>query len=229
MKTKTLHLLLALLAMTSASARTINWGNSPDDTLLTSTGAALDDSFTFEVGSFGSFLPDQSNLSQWAANWKVFDRATAVDGTWNSGASWFSSSADVLAAPFPLTDGISSKAPPLPTFTFASGEQGYIWVYNTQNLTPGVSEWALVTNDQLANAWAFPSPSDHGTTPLEWRLINSSTVIFGGLNDVQGPGEYTPPGVNYELQTHVIPEPSGALMIALVGVLLRLRRKGRTA
>lgn len=223
-------LLLGLLALAlPASARTINWGNTVDDLTLTSSTSLLDNSYTFELGSFGSFIPDQSNIEQWAANWKVFDQATFGNGKWDASSGFFSSTADLL------TNGTSSASPPLPSFTFGLNEQAYIWVFNTQTLAVGTTEWALITNDSTdgltTDDWKFPAPSDHSLTPFDWRLPDVSHVIWGGANNVQGPGDYTPPTGGFDLQTHtmtVVPEPSGALLIAITGMLIQLRRRSRS-
>lgn len=223
----TLTLLLVTLATATTQARTINWGSSVGDTLLDSSGSALSDLYTFELGSFGGFVPDQSNIELWSDNWKPFDQATAPL-KFSSADGFFSSSADLLSG------GTSSASPPLPSFTFSQGEQAFIWAFNTKTLAVGITEWALITNDSgdglSTDDWTFPSPADHSATPLEWRLPVASHVIFGGLNGVEGPGVYTPPGTNFELQTHtisVVPEPSGALLIALAGLVVRLRSRTR--
>ena len=216
--------LLVLLGLASkATARTIEWGNAAGDTVVNSAGVPLDDTFIFELGSFGAFLPTSANLDQWAANWKVFDRALApaIDG-WNSVDGFFSSAATVNAG------GVSSESPPLPAFTFAENEQAYGWVYNGLTID-ALTEWALFTNNSLdGNAlddWLFPAPGGKTDMPLEWRLSQANAVPFGGINDVEGPGGYTvDPGV-FDLQTHTVPEPSGFLLAAAAGLLALLRRR----
>ena len=135
MKLHRIFLVLALIVVSTPllAAHTINWGNSVGSSLYSSTGSALDDSYTFELGSFGSFVPTEFNMTEWLSNWKVFDRAAAPAGSgWNSGAGYFTSSSTLLG------NGTSSEAVTwsLPGYTFGAGEQGYIWVYNTQTLTP---------------------------------------------------------------------------------------------
>ncbi len=217
-------LLFALLlgGILPLQARTIEWGNAVGDTVVTSTGIALDDSFIFELGSFGSFMPSESNLELWAANWKVFDRAVApaLEG-WNSAAGFFSSAATMNAG------GVSSESPPLPSFTFTPGEQAYIWVYNGLTID-ALTEWALVTNNALdgnaADDWLFPAPGGKEDLPLEWRISGATRVPFGGLNDVEGPGDYSVTPPSFDLQTHAVPEPASALLLGIAG-LLSLRRR----
>lgn len=218
-------LLLALLPA-ALPARTIEWGNSVGDTLLDSNGNALDDSYIFELGSFGAFVPTESNMDQWASNWKVFDQALApaAEG-WNSAFSYFSSAATIQAG------GASSE---FPTFTFQPDEQAYIWIYNGLTMAPG-TEWGLFANDSLdgsaADDWLFTAPGDKTELPLEWRLFDARTIVFGGLDGTQGPGDYTADPPAFALQTHTvpIPEPSGALLLSLTGtIFVAVYRRRRT-
>ena len=227
MKTKLLTIAFALFAMSSSmlTARTIDWGGSVNGLLYTSNGIALDASFTFELGTFGdTFVPTQFNMDLWAANWKVFDRAVApaLNG-WDPATQFFSGTATLQ------TNGTSSESPPLPAFTFAQGEQAYIWVYNGLTID-ALTEWALVTNNSLdGNAlddWTMPAHSDHTLQPLDWRLSNATGVPFGGLNDVEGPGQYTVTPPAFDLQTHVVPEPASALLVGIAGLFAMRRRRG---
>jgi len=217
---KTFSLLLGLLLVVSvpapAVARTIDWGNAVGDSLVSSTGAALDNGFTFELGSFGTFIPTQFNLEDWAANWKVFDRAQTPND-WNSALGFFNSTATLEEG------GVSSEAPPLSPFIFEEDEQAYIWVYNTQTMAFGYTEWALLTD---ADGWTFPAPGGKTDLPLEWRVSTADTLIYGGLQGVQGPGGYTADPLGYEIQTHsVVPEPSGLMLVFAAGALRVLRRR----
>ncbi len=216
-----------LVAVPHADARTIAWGNSAGDTVIYSDGTPVDDQVIFELGSFGSFTPDSSNMEFWSSNWKVFDRAQAPDSSgWNSADSVFSSVATLNS------DGTSSAAPPLSPYVFAGGEQAYIWAYKTSQTLSFADEWALITNDAAdgipGNDWLFPAPSDQTSLPLDWRVSDASTVIFGGVNSVQGPGDYTSaPGV-FDLQLHsTIPEPGSSFLIAIAGFSVLLRRRKR--
>jgi hypothetical protein len=220
-------LALALLVMTSQTlpARTIDWGSAVGDSLVTSTGLALDSTFTFELGTFGSFVPSEFNLDLWLANWKVFDRATAPAANgWDPALGFVSGSATLL------TNGTSSDSPPLPAFTFAQGEQAYIWVYNGFTID-ALTEWALVTNNgsdgNALDDWTMPAHADQTALPLDWRLSNATQVPFGGLNDVEGPGDYSVIPPAFELQTHTVPEPGSALLIAISGLLFQVRRRLR--
>lgn len=215
---------LALLCLGQAAApgRTIEWGNAAGDTLSTSSGTPLDDTFIFELGTFGSFVPTAANMSLWAANWKVFDRAVAPDtGGWNSLLGFFNSTANLLS------DGTSSASPPLPPYTFLQNEQAYIWVYNGLTID-ALTEWALITNNALdgnsADDWLMPDAGDQTTLPLEWRLSNASAVLYGGLNNVEGAGGFSVIPPDFALQTHTVPEPSTMLLTLLAGMGALLRR-----
>ncbi|MFN0077632.1 MAG: PEP-CTERM sorting domain-containing protein [Prosthecobacter sp.] len=227
MKLLYLILTLSLTASSLVSARTINWGSAVSSSLYDSTGAALDDSYSFELGTFGSFVPTEFNMTDWLTNWKAFDRATAPAANgWNSGVGYFTSSATLL------TDGTSSEVGTwsLPSHLFAANEQGFIWAYNTQTLAPFTTEWALFTNGFDGNAaddWLFPSTSDQTGLPLDWRLTEATFTPFGAINDTQGPGDYSVNPGTLDLQTHItpIPEPGSALLVALTGGLTLLRRR----
>lgn len=218
-----LGILVCGFGVTPVHSRTIDWGSSVFSTLVDSGGSALDNSYIFELGSFGSFTPTGDNLDLWVANWKVFDRAEAPAANgWNSTFSYFSSSATLLSG------GISDQSPPLPAYSFAPNEQAYIFIYNTLTFDY-VSEWALITNNGLdgssANDWLFPIPGDKTDMPVEWRVSGASTVIYGGVHSDQGPGNYTVDPASFDIQTHVVPEPAGALLVGLTGMLSLFRRR----
>ncbi|HEY1083565.1 MAG TPA: PEP-CTERM sorting domain-containing protein [Prosthecobacter sp.] len=195
----------------SGDGRTIDWGNAVMDVLVDSHGNALDSTYTIELGTFGSFTPTGLNQGDWMANWKVFDRAIA--GTdWIPSMRYFNSSASVMPG------GVSSEAPPLPSFTFAQGEQAYMFVYNSLAFDY-VSEWALITNSSLdgtlVDDWLMPAPGSKEDSTIEWRVSNASVVIHGGLNDEQSYGVYTVDPGTFALQTHVVPEPAGMVLVML--------------
>ena len=214
----------SLLFAGAAQARTIVWGTDVDSLLIDSSGALLDSSYTFELGSFGSFIPTSTNMDEWLTNWKVFDRATApgVNG-YNPDAGYVASSA-VLEAD-QTTDNLS-----LPQdVTFEQGEQAYIFAYQGLDLN-SVIEWALVTNDSSdgdsADDWIFPISDTRSPDTLDWKINGASAAVFGGENGTQGPGDYTGTQTGFVLQTATaVPEPGSALFILLSGLLMNFRRK----
>ena len=79
----------------------------------------------------------------------------------------------------------------------------------------------------------FPAPSGHIVANLDWRIEDASTVIFGGLNDGQGPGTYSVTPGSFARQPPAdptaVPEPGSLLLISAVGSIFALRRKRRSA
>ena len=218
------HLLLAatlLLAAPSSNAAGVGWSNPLGDTaLLDSYGAPFDNAFVFEFGTFSSgFTPTAGNTNLWASNWKLLDRAIAppdsitgegfnVDFQYVTSAWDFNTNGTV--------QGLSGSA------TFAANEQAYLWVYCTNG------EWALVTDSSVGTTgddiWRLPDPTDTSPTgTFTWGLETADTAIVGSLN-----GTFNT--VDYRLQTAqvaVVPEPSGALMVLLVGCVARVVRTRR--
>jgi hypothetical protein len=223
--------LVMSFAPAAATAQTIYWGSAANDFLFDSTGAPLDDSYTFELGTFGVFLPDDTNLDQWQTHWKVLDRAVAPAASgWNAADGFFSGTVTLQA------DGSSSRGPDLGTsFTFNPGEQAYIWVFNSPAMATG-TEWSLVTNDSsdglAADDWLIPALPDpcgcsSGADSLEWRLSTASQPDFGGLNEEYGPGNVSSTPPTYSLQTATLPEPAGILLLLTAASLLHLPRSRR--
>jgi hypothetical protein len=220
----------SLFSSAPVSAHTVFWGSAVNDLLFDSKGNQLDDSFTFEIGTFGSaFTPDDGNKDLWLANWKILDRVTApASSGWDSTQGFFSSSFTLLP------DGTSSRSVDVGSnFVFAEGEQAFIWVFNTQALEID-TEWALVTNGSSDGSstdnWTIPPLPDicgcsSGAESLEWRLSTASQPDFGGVNNVDGPGNVTDIPPSYSLQTATLPEPGSSLLILTAGLLYRLNRR----
>jgi len=213
----------------TARGSTVFWGSSFNDLLFTSTGQALDESFIFEVGTFTSgFLPTIHNSDQWDANWKVLDRAVHPDSEgWNVAEQFFVGTVEHQP------DGTSDSLAANPADVFLMGETVYLWVYNSKAIVPG-SEWALVTDSDLlgnlANAWRIPDPGDPVGTSYDWQLLDADTAILGGVNGIQGAGEFSVNPGTFSLQTHVVPEPGSSLMVLLslaLGVQGRRHRPQR--
>lgn len=206
-------------------AASISWGNVAFDTLVDSNGIALDSSYTFEIGAFiNGFVPTASNVNDWAANWTIFDAATLNTNELFPGsgpANFFTSSATHQ------TNSQSSSTFTTPGSTFAQNTQAFLWVYDSKAVS-FTSEWALVTDlagPNVGDTWRFPSPSND-TGFLTWSLSDADSAVFGKLQSgaVTGGGDFTVTPATFSLQTHQVPEPGGALLIASAGLLFMLRR-----
>lgn len=223
-----LALVLALVWLCgSATASTVFWGSAFNDNLFDSTGQPLDTTYSFEIGSFGAFVPTYQNVDQWAANWKVFDRAFDPDANgWNAVEQFFVGTVDHNIA------GGSDSPDANPGDFFAQGEIAYLWAYNSKSIVPG-SEWALVTDGvatgDSGDDWIFPDPSNT-LGSFNWQLSDANSAIIGGANGVQGPGSYSATPGLFSLQTAVVPEPGSALLLlaaAATHVIRRVRRLSR--
>lgn len=218
---------LSLWLNASANASTVFWGSNFNDNLFDSTGAPLDTTYSFEIGSFGSFTPTYQNVDQWVANWKVFDRAFDPDANgWNAVDQFFVATVDHTLS------GGSSSLDANPSDVFTQGETAYLWVYNSKTILP-TSEWALVTDGistgDTGDDWIFPDPANV-LGSFNWNLSDANSAIVGGANGVQGAGTFsTTPGV-FSLQTAVVPEPGSALLLlaaAATHFIRRVRRLSR--
>lgn len=223
--------LLALVALALFSlpvggrASTIFWANNFPDLLFDSAGNALDASYTFELGSFGAFVPTVDNINQWVNNWTVFERAYEGNGGFDVANQNFSRTVDHT-----ITGGSSStEADPLSVF--AQGEVAYVWIFNIKERQAN-TEWALVTDGDNGGDvdadWLFPDPADI-LTGYAWSLADADELIFGGLNNTQGAGGFTANPGNFTIQTATVPvpEPSSGLLMFLSASIWVIRRKAR--
>jgi hypothetical protein len=211
-------LLLSILIVSGQSVSdgaTISWNSNFDSVLIDSAGNPLDQSFSFEVGTFGAFAPTSANMSDWASNWKVFDKAYLDDPNgWNWENSFFTRTVTHEV------DGTSSSPfanPPntLSPNVFSQNEIVYLWVYNTMILAEG-AEWALLTDglsgDNTYSRWLIPDPSESSSS-YEWHLDDAREVVLGGANNVQGDGQFSANPSVFNLQTAAVPEPTSALLV----------------
>lgn len=192
----------------------------------------MDSSFIFELGTFGFFIPTESNIDQWAANWKILDRATleiVVDPDTGYEARFFTTGGVTFDAG---GNGISESDFADPAVSFTQGEQIFLWAYNSKDIVVG-SEWALVRDGGSpglsGNPWVIPDPVEPASTSYELDLQYADQVVFGGANNVRGPGEYGDnQPANFRLQTAtVVPEPGSSLLLFAAGVAFVVRRTSR--
>ncbi len=239
MKPRFLHrpfLLLAALAGLAATplaqGSTIFWGSDFPDLLFDASEQPLGPEFSFELGTFGGgFSPTLANINDWAANWKVFDRAydaTPGDNNDPDSEGWDSVTQSFVGTVNHTVTNGSSSPDANPADFFGQGEIVYLWVYNTKDRNTG-TEWALVTdggsgNDQFSD-WVMPDPTDTGS--YDWMLADADLAIVGGVD-----GTLSNNG-DFKIQTSLIPvpEPGSALLagLAVLGALAQRRRKGVNA
>lgn len=209
------------LGLGHLGAATVNFHDVPGNALLQADGVtALDDSFRFELGTFkASFIPTAHNIQDWVLNWEPFSRAEApAFNGWNSSVSYFDKDAELLP------DGTSNQG--LSSDVFAAGDAVYLWIYDVMTLNSAF-EWALITNDSsdsnVANNWVMPDPSE--TFSTDFTLASASKAIWGGVNNVQGAGDFAAPLTIFHLQTHTVPEPTGVVLLLSAAGCAVMRRK----
>lgn len=103
-----------------------------------------------------------------------------------------------------------------------NGQQVYIWVFDTATQGAATQQAMLTVADPNApdagNAWVYPTHTGSGT--------DSATLTLGAL--LTGADTSVTPGVVFganNIQLAPIPEPSGALLAGLAGVLIAFRRR----
>jgi PEP-CTERM motif len=215
---------VALLAASAlpSSAGTVSLTNTINDIMLDSTGAALDDAFYFELGSFdtlGGFTPTSLNTDQWLSHWKPFSRGEEPTGTWNSGAGAFYSGATFMSPSGESDSGLLDSLGNTPTF--AENETFYLWVYDDRSLL-APAEWALLTD----TSWRFPDPAsvDPGDGQFFLNTASETPIVGSFTQDFTGAPDH-----NSRLQTAsiaAVPEPSSLFLLAIAGVLARFQRTG---
>lgn len=212
---------VCMAAITPSEAQTLNWGGEFGDVLTDSEGNLLDETFTFELGAFVTgFVPSEHDVTEWIANWRMFDTAD-----FNAEDGYFTGQAFIL-------NDVTSSNPSASTGNFA-GLDAYLWIRDNDLPVEG-SEWLLVRSGGVDDAWTFPLVGGDccDTEVIEWSItdLDSGTTPdmpeWGRQGDARGAGEYT---INTSgtsnLQTFTfVPEPSTALLAAIAGLGLALRR-----
>lgn len=190
--------ILLASAISASAAIGINFSSPLLQSVVTSDNQQIDASYTFAVGTFNSFTPTSSNVSDWTSNWVSIGTTN-----WTDSLSFFSGD------------------PTLQDNTLAlSNSNLYIWGYNTQTIGDG-AQWLLLSNDTNlgANSWVVPAVPDGPTLPMVITTIDAGTVaILGAVNPV---------GSTPHLQfAAVVPEPAhyagilGAIAL-LIGFIRR--------
>lgn len=230
-----LTVVLTGLTISSTEAVTIHWVSAAEDFVYESDGTlASSGDFNFELGTFADgFVPTDTNLASWQANWHLLDI-----GTYSSVTGRFAGTVSLLDTPAPDGSILNGDASDPASFFF--GKDAFIWVYNQNTTIDGTLEWNLLTNpngdgSDPATAWSFPTAIDSGphTAVHEFALSDLGVIAnfgeeTGGGTITTGGGEFTSaPTGTYGLQTFTIPEPSSSLL-ALLGLLALITQRRRT-
>jgi hypothetical protein len=203
---------LLLLGAITARSQTLNWGSLTGSDIVNSQGDPLDNTFLFELGAFDAgFIPEESNSGEWTAHWNVFDTAAYSYST--EGSGYFTGKQDVQA--------VSSYS------SLFEGMTAYLWIRNGDE-----TERFLATTSAEPGSveWVFPNlvpgccPNGEVTT---WSVSNlaSAVPVWGSQGDKHGAGDYFAPSP-YDIQTHIVPEPSSVLLLML-GCGFFVNRRGR--
>ncbi len=143
---------LSALWLSSAAVATEFVLSDYDVNIFNSAGSLWGTELNLEFGSFGSFTPDSTNLSNWGINFVSSD----VGYLDPSSPEW---STRLVTA---TNDGVWSV-----------GSQLYLWAYDSKTLD-GVSQWLLLTD----TTWVMPTVSS--TDPTVDFVLSANTVrIFG--------------------------------------------------
>jgi hypothetical protein len=150
----------ALFAGASLHAERILWSSPPGSTNLTSTEAAMDGEFRFELGVFeGTFDPALEDKTLWAQNWRPAQR-TAYN------AAGMDFSAEFV---------VEEYDPP-----FTLGKQAYIWGFRGDASS---GEWILFRDA----SWTWPVPNPFNPSPPQWTADEATAVILGEINTSGSP------------------------------------------
>lgn len=217
---------------TVSHANSIEWGDQVFHNDRTSSGALINSTFKFELGTFGNTDLASTPLSDWRLNWKLLDTTGYNDTT-----KHFSDTATIN---FNMGDTSWSPdagnfPPPAPTPVphLDEGEQVYIWIYNNLN-RDATTEWGIFTRiggTAEHPAWVLPKgPSSHSVLPQTMFISEVDYAPFGGVPGSQNGGTYTPQG-NFAFQTHSfgssIPEPASEYLLGGLGMLVLVNRRRR--
>lgn len=156
-----------------------------------------DGTYFFEVGTFSSgFTPTAGNTDSWLANWNIADMVESGSTT------WLDDTGDLY---FTGIGDYTTNAG-----SWAIGSPVYIWGFDTR--TPGTNQWILFAN----SAWVT---IDHTSIPPQaFATEDAGTFTIVGSMDAGG-GSFVSDSIV------VVPEPSGAMLVAGGLLLAALRRR----
>ncbi len=144
-------MLASIAAMAELQAQdTIIWNSMPNAVNHTSTGAAMDGGFRFEIGVFSSpFIPSASNKADWAAHWTGHRRAS------------YDASTKRFAGSFVASDNSTP---------FIEGANAYIWGFRGSAVS---GEWILFR----APTWTWLDANSFPPSFHEWKAADASPVL----------------------------------------------------
>jgi hypothetical protein len=193
-------LITASFAFGGPETRTITFESPAFELGQTSDGINWGTTFTFQIGSFGSFTPTASNLDNWDSNFQ-----SLATTQWQDFGN-FSGSAT-------LSDNSAG---------FATTNNAYIWGYNTKTIGLN-TEWILLTND----SWKFPDTNIFSIAPSQFTTTDAGT--YGIIGQLASSVSYGVEPYMISDRVSTIPEPStyaaifGALTLG--GVCYRRYRR----
>lgn len=141
------------------AAQPINWYSPVPLPNRTSSGAAMDGSFQFQLGAFSNgFVPTAANIADWAANWSPANSVTYQPV----------SHLGVYESNFLLTGNL----PP-----FSVGAKAYVWGRSQGSAN---EEWIMFR----ATDWTWPSANPPGAPPgpLYWDVADANEIILGTVH-----------------------------------------------
>jgi len=194
-KANLLSNIVVMSALTAVGhAQTIDWSSKVRSSLLDSNGTKLSSGgFAFELGAFrGDFVPTGKNVSDWRANWVVFDQAGYSEKN-----GYFTSTVQML------TNGTSSSPYQTPGAESFEKKQAYVWIHNSDQ--SAANEWMLAR----ATNWTFPTAITGGSglvPPLEWSvgdLTPGLVPLWGKQGATQGSGAYSSANATSDLRTSI--------------------------
>ena len=148
------------MAMLPVLEGQIVWSCDPNSTNQSSSGAAMDAAFVFELGVFDAgFTPTPSNLVDWLEHWNPVQQSAYVPATGRYNAFY----------------QVLSNAPP-----FLIGAEA--WVFGRK---PGaaVDEWILFRSSE----WLWPEVGGMGPFQLEWNASQADEVVLGTVDPSGSP------------------------------------------
>ncbi len=184
-------MVLVAFAAGPAAARAILWTSDAGRVNLTSTGAAMDGGFEFQLGVFAAgFEPAPANIARWPGEWR------------RAGSAVYSVASQRFSGQLQVT---SNAAP------FAAGAKA--WVFGRRDGAGG-SEWILFRADH----WLWPAADPMNPLALDWNAKDSTVVLLGEVNGSGSPflmksAPTTPPPLKWsewqtaELAGHPLPGP----------------------